>query len=61
MFPPLLFQIEMFSLQVLHTKLQVSLCGLHPLNFPLMLGIFNAVCSYLVIMIQFYNKRNGST
>ena len=52
-------QVEIFSVQVLHTRVQVDLCGLSPLGFPLLLGIFNAVCSYLVIMIQFYIKRGG--
>jgi hypothetical protein len=47
----------MFSLQVLHTKLHVSLCGLQRLDFPLVLGMTNAVFTYVVIMIQFYNKR----
>lgn len=49
----LLLQIETFSLQVAHTKLQISLCGLHLLDFPLVLGIIDATFSYLVIMIQF--------
>lgn len=51
-----ILQIETFSLQVLHTKVQITLCGMHLLNFPLILGIIDAIFSYLVIMIQFFHK-----
>ena len=50
-------QIENFSNLVLHTKLRVGLCGMHPLDFPLVLSMLNAVLGYLVILIQFYHKR----
>ena len=46
-------QIENFSLQVLHTKLQFSLCGMHRLDIRLLLSTMNAVIGYLVILIQF--------
>lgn len=51
-----LLQIETFSLQVVQTKLQISLCGMRLMDFPLVLGIIDAILTYLVIMIQFDHK-----
>ncbi|KAJ9583546.1 hypothetical protein L9F63_022109, partial [Diploptera punctata] len=49
----LVFQLELFSLQLLHQKIQFTACGFFPLDFTLLYSIVGAVTTYLVILVQF--------
>ncbi|XP_069677240.1 putative gustatory receptor 28a [Periplaneta americana] len=46
-------ELNSFSLQLLHRKVQFTACGFFPLDFTLLYSIVGAVTTYLVILIQF--------
>ncbi|KAJ9599140.1 hypothetical protein L9F63_010408, partial [Diploptera punctata] len=47
-------ELQLFSLQLLHRKVQFTACGFFPLDFTLLYSIIGAVTTYLVILIQFH-------
>ncbi|XP_021920102.1 putative gustatory receptor 28a isoform X3 [Zootermopsis nevadensis] len=58
-------ELQLFSLQLLHRKVQFTACGFFPLDFTLLYSIIGAVTTYLVILIQFQlsfanPKQNGT-
>ncbi|KAJ9583550.1 hypothetical protein L9F63_022113, partial [Diploptera punctata] len=46
-------ELELFSMQLLHQKVQFTACGFFPLDFTLLHSIIGAVTTYLIILIQF--------
>ncbi|KAJ9599139.1 hypothetical protein L9F63_010407, partial [Diploptera punctata] len=55
-------ELQLFSLQLLHRKVQFTACGFFPLDFTLLYSIIGAVTTYLVILIQFqltFNDKNN--
>ncbi|KAJ9599233.1 hypothetical protein L9F63_010317 [Diploptera punctata] len=51
--PEIREELQLFSLQLLHRKVQFTACGFFPLDFTLLYSIIGAVTTYLVILIQF--------
>ncbi|XP_077300776.1 putative gustatory receptor 28b [Arctopsyche grandis] len=45
--------VEMFSLQMLHQKVEFTACGFFPVDFSVLYMIIGAVTTYLVFLIQF--------
>lgn len=43
----------MFSLQMLHQKVEFTACGFFPVDFSVLYMIIGAVTTYLVFLIQF--------
>ncbi|KAJ9599108.1 hypothetical protein L9F63_010376 [Diploptera punctata] len=57
-------ELELFSLQLLHRKVQFTACGFFPLDFTLLYSIVGAVTTYLIILIQFqltYETQESTT
>ncbi|XP_069698463.1 putative gustatory receptor 28a [Periplaneta americana] len=52
-------ELRLFSLQLLHRKVQFTACGFFPLDFTLLYSIVGAVTTYLVILIQFQLSLRG--
>lgn len=48
-----LFQLETFVCNAAGNRLNITLCKMTKLNLSLILGIFDAMCTYFVIMVQF--------
>ncbi|KAJ9599133.1 hypothetical protein L9F63_010401 [Diploptera punctata] len=63
--PALRSNLQLFSLQLLHRKVQFTACGFFPLDFTLLYSIVGAISAYLVILIQFQltfsEKENNVT
>ncbi|XP_069696818.1 putative gustatory receptor 28a [Periplaneta americana] len=51
--PVAMQELNVFSLQLIHRKVQFTACGCFPLDFSLLHSIAGAVTTYLVILIQF--------
>ncbi|KAJ9599119.1 hypothetical protein L9F63_010387, partial [Diploptera punctata] len=49
-------ELELFSLQLLHQKVQFTACGFFPLDFTLLYSVVGAVTTYLVILLQFQQQ-----
>ncbi|XP_034240979.1 gustatory receptor for sugar taste 43a-like [Thrips palmi] len=45
-------QLESFSIQLLHHKVNFNACGLFELGLPLVVSILGAVTTYLVVLLQ---------
>nr|CAD7267280.1 unnamed protein product [Timema shepardi] len=45
--------LRQFSLQLLHSKLHFTACGLFPLDYTLIYSIVGASTTYLIILVQF--------
>ncbi|XP_069677283.1 putative gustatory receptor 28b [Periplaneta americana] len=54
-------ELQLFSLQLLHRKVQFTACGFFPLDFTLLYSIVGAVTTYLVILIQFQISFSSTT
>jgi hypothetical protein len=50
--PDVKAELQMFSQQLLHRKLQFSPCGLFPIDFTLLFSLAGAVTTYLIILLQ---------
>ncbi|XP_021942396.1 uncharacterized protein LOC110841299 [Zootermopsis nevadensis] len=54
-------ELELFSLQLVHRKVEFTACGFFPINFSLLYSIVGAVTTYLVILIQFHKLYDAET
>ncbi|KAJ9591819.1 hypothetical protein L9F63_001636 [Diploptera punctata] len=54
-------ELELFSMQLLHSKVRFTACGFFPLDFTLLYSIVGAVTTYLVILIQFQQTFTTSS
>jgi hypothetical protein len=54
--PELREQLEMFSQQMLHRKLQFIACGFFPIDFTLLYSMAGAVTTYFIILLQHSGK-----
>ncbi|KAK9732372.1 7tm Chemosensory receptor [Popillia japonica] len=54
-------QIQMYSIQMLHQKLEFSALGFFVINYSLLYSIVSAVATYLVIVIQFDDTKISVT
>ncbi|XP_031334548.1 uncharacterized protein LOC116164498 isoform X3 [Photinus pyralis] len=46
-------QASLFSLQLMHSSVQFTACGVFPIDASLLLSILGAITTYLVIVVQF--------
>nr|CAD7573886.1 unnamed protein product [Timema californicum] len=46
-------KLKLFSLQLLHSKIQFTACGFFTLDYTLLHSIVAALTTYLIILIQF--------
>lgn len=53
LYHPLNPRLKMFSLQLTHVKLQLSIWGLFPLDSTLMVSFFAGIATYVVIVLEF--------
>ncbi|GLV38675.1 Gustatory receptor 28b [Carabus blaptoides fortunei] len=51
--PDILNAIELYSLQMYHNKLELTVCGLFPIDHTLLYTIAGAVTTYLIFLVQF--------
>ncbi|XP_039300407.1 putative gustatory receptor 28b isoform X1 [Nilaparvata lugens] len=49
-------QLEVFSVQLLHTEVNITACGIFTLNYSVLTGMIGAITTYLIILIQFKNS-----
>ncbi|GLG96737.1 Putative gustatory receptor 28b, partial [Gryllus bimaculatus] len=49
-------QLELFALQLVHRRVEISACGFCTVDFPLIASIAGSVTTYLVILIQFQDS-----
>ena len=54
--PEVKAELQMFSQQLLHRKLQFTPCGLFPIDFTLLLSLTSAVTTYLIILLQHFGQ-----
>ncbi|XP_055691169.1 gustatory receptor for bitter taste 66a-like [Lutzomyia longipalpis] len=45
--------VDIFSIQVVQNKLDITICGMFPLDYTLIASSLSSILSFLVIMIQF--------
>jgi hypothetical protein len=54
--PEVKAELQMFSQQLLHRKLQFSACGFFPIDFTLLYSMAGAVTTYFIILLQHSGK-----
>ncbi|XP_052130981.1 gustatory receptor for sugar taste 43a-like isoform X2 [Frankliniella occidentalis] len=54
-------QLETFSIQLLHHRVNFNACGLFELGLPLVVSILGAVTTYLVVLLQLKGAPGEST
>ncbi|KAK6643893.1 hypothetical protein RUM43_000158 [Polyplax serrata] len=54
-------EIEIFSLQLLHRKVEFNACGFFKLDFSLLHSMVGAVTTYIIILMQFQDERDVLT
>ncbi|EEB13498.1 Gustatory receptor PhGr6 [Pediculus humanus corporis] len=54
-------EIEIFSLQLLHRKVEFNACGFFKLDFTLLYSMVGAVTTYIIILMQFQDTEETST
>ncbi|XP_059623004.1 putative gustatory receptor 97a [Phlebotomus argentipes] len=47
------FQVNIFSIQIVQDKLDITICGMFPLDFTLITSSVSSLIGFLIIMIQF--------
>ncbi|KAJ1532316.1 hypothetical protein ONE63_000923 [Megalurothrips usitatus] len=53
-------QLETFSIQLLHHRVNFNACGLFELGLPLVVSILGAVTTYLVVLLQIKSSPDGA-